>query len=286
MNTNNHIDLEKQFPELSNPNLTLNRIAEAFVAPEYARAAFGLIRELLRGTGTDSRFGLATVITAPHDYSNLIMTISQWWFLNFHIAESESLEEGDDVEEIVPLDYETVLDREKDDKEAEEKEASEANAEANTEANAEAGAEDAIGENDDDDDDVDFDDDDELIEATFYQVGTFLFDSTIIPHETIFDREDIDCYAYDYPEERISAERFYWARLVWEPEDLSNGDLVTALRSSMEFLLANHGDETPFAEHHDADFALLVLDEALCERALSATDFGDVIIIEGSNDEE
>lgn len=266
-NNNNHVDLVKQFPELTNPHRTLNRIAEAFVAPEYARAAFALIRDLVRGSGTDARFGESTVITAPHDYSNLIMTISQWWFLNFHIAEADSLEEGDDVEEIVPLDYETVLDREKED--ADDDDAEE--------------VEDAADGDDDDDDDFD---DDELVEATFYQVGTFLLDSTILPHETIFEREDIDCYAYDYPEERISAERFYWARLVWEPEDLALEDLKTALRSTMEFLLANHGNETPFAEHHDADFAQLVMDEALCERALAATDFGDVIIIEGDNDSE
>lgn len=259
MNTN-HTDLAARFPELSDPYATLSRIAEAFVAPEYARAAFGLMRDLVRTAGPNSRFGLSTVVTAPQDYSNLIMTISRWWFLNFHIAEAEALEEGDDVEDIVPLDYENALEQEKID-----------------ETVGEAGDDDADDDGDDDEDE------DGLVEATFYQVGTFLLDSTIIPHETIFDREDIDCYAYDYPEERISAERFYWARMVWEPEDLSNQDLLVSLRSSAEYLLASHGDEMPFAEHHDNDFAQLILDEALCERAIGATDFGDVIVIEGDD---
>ena len=259
MMQNNHTDLVARFPELSDPYGTLSRIAEAFVAPEYARAAFALMRDVARSAGTNARFGLATVVTAPQDYSNLIMTISRWWFLNFHIAEAEALEEGEDVEEIGPDDYENVLD--------------------------EAAIDDASANGHDHGDDDDDEDDDEegLVEATFYQVGTFLLDSTIIPHETIFEREEIDCYAYDFPEERISAERFYWARLVWEPEDLANEDLLVALRSSAEFLLANHGEETPFAEHHDADFAQLILDEALCERAIGATDFGDVIVIEGDD---
>ena len=265
--------LATQFPELRNPLETLEKIAEAFVAPEYARAAFGLIRTIVRQSGTDSRFGLATVITAPHDYSNLIVTISKWWFLNFHIAEAEALEEGDDVEEIVPLDYEEALEREKDEEEEKEKENDDDDDTGNGKETADL----------DDDDDEDFEDG-EIVEATFYQVGTFLIDSTIIPHETIFEREDLDCYAYDYPEERISAERFYWARMVWEPEDLMNEDLVTALRSSAEFILQTYSEETPFAEFHDPDFAQLVLDEALCERAIAATDFGDVIIING--DEE
>jgi hypothetical protein len=272
MENNNHTDLATTFPELRNPHETLEKIAEAFVAPEYARAAFGLIRTIVRQSGTDSRFGLATVITAPNDYSNLIVTIGKWWFLNFHIAEAEALEEGDDVEEIVPLDYEEALEREKD---AEDKDDA-----GNGNGNGEE-AEDLDEGNDDDDDDFE---DGEIVEATFYQVGTFLIDSTIIPHETIFEREDIDCYAYDYPEERISAERFYWARMVWEPEDLMNEDLVTSLRSSAEFILQNYTEETPFAEFHDPDFALLVLDEALCERAIAATDFGDVIIINGSEE--
>jgi len=264
MMDNNHVDPATKFPELSNPHAVMARISEAFVAPEYARAAFGLVRTLLRQVGTDAGFGLSTVITSPHDYSNLIVTVSRWWFLNFHIAEAESLEEGDDVEEIVPYDYETVLDQEKE------------------EENGEA-ADDGETELDDmDEDDLD---DDDLVEATFYQTGTFLLDSTVIPHETIFEREDLDCYAYDYPEERIAAERFYWARLVWEPEDLSNEDLINSLRSSIEYILTQYGEETPFAEHHNADFAQLVLDEALCERVIAATDFGDVIIIEGGSGE-
>ena len=116
-------------------------------------------------------------------------------------------------------------------------------------------------------------------------MGTFLLDSTIIPHETIFEREDLDCYAYDYPEERIEAERFYWARMVWEPEDLSNEDMLTALYSTAEFLLENHSGDMPFSEHHDTDFAQLILNEALCERAIGAADFGDVIVIEGEEGE-
>jgi hypothetical protein len=256
---NNNSDLHAKFPELHDPEGTIERIAEAFVAPEYARAAFSLMRSIVQRFGDQARFGLATVITPPHDYDNLIMTIGQWWFLNFHIAEAEALEEGEDVEEIVPLDYETVLEREKDEEEEW----------------------DSNGQDHGDEEDID---EDEVVEATFYQVGTFLLDSTIIPHETIFDREDLDCYAYDYPEERIEAERFYWARMVWEPEDLSNEDLLTSLYSTAEFLLQNHGGDMPYAEHHNADFAQLVLNEALCERAIGATDFGDVIVIEGEQE--
>jgi hypothetical protein len=263
MMQNNHTDLVARFPELSDPYGTLSRIAEAFVAPEYARAAFGLMRDLVRSSGTGARFGLATVVTAPQDYSNLIMTISRWWFLNFHIAEAEALEEGEDVEEIGPDDYEEVLD---------EAALNEATANANGHDHGDAAEDD--------------EDEDGLVEATFYQVGTFLLDSTIIPHETIFDREDLDCYAYDFPEERIFAERFYWARMVWEPEDLANEDLLVSLRSSAEFILANYGEDMPFAEHHDADFAQLILDESLCERAIGATDFGDVIVIEGDDEGE
>ncbi len=257
MSSNNNVDLRTRFPELSDPEQTLERIAEAFVAPEYARAAFGLMRGLVQRFSQEARFGTATVITAPHDYSNLIMTISRWWFLNFHIAEAEALEDGDDVEEIVPLDYETVLEQQRDEETAEEAPES-------------------------DDDDVEEFDEDEIVEATFYQVGTFLLDSTIIPHEEIFDREDLDCYAYDYPEERIEAERFYWARLVWEPEDLQNEDLIASLSSSAQFLLTSRIEETPFAEFHDSDFAQLILNEGLCERAIGAADFGDVIVIEGN----
>jgi hypothetical protein len=258
----NHVDLNARFPELSSPHDTLSRIAESFVAPEYARAAFALMRHLIKEAGNDAAFGLSTVITAPHDYSNLIMTVSQWWFLNFHIAESEALEEGDDVEEISPIDYESVMEQEHQESVAGEE-----------------------LEGDEDDDDEDDEDDDELMEATFYQVGTFLIDSTIIPHDTIFDNETLDCYAYDYPEERISAERFYWARLVWEPEDMSNNDLMVALSSTFNYLLEHHHGDTPFAEHHNGDFAQLILDEALCERAIGATDFGDVIVIEGDGGE-
>lgn len=265
---NNHVDPAMSFPELSNPHAVMARISEAFVAPEYARAAFGLIRNLVRYVGNDARFGLSTVITTPHDYSNIIVTASKWWFLNFHIAEAEALEEGEDVEEIVPYDYENVLDQEKEEMEESERE----------------GDDDMdVADSDDDEEDLD---DDELVEATFYQTGTFMLDSTVIPHETIFEREDIDCYAYDYPEDRISAERFYWARMVWEPEDLSSEDLINALRSSLEYILTHHGNETPFGEHHNGDFAQLIMDEALCERVLAATDFGDVIVIEGGGNEE
>jgi hypothetical protein len=258
--SNNNSELHTRFPELRDPEETLNRIADAFVAPEYARAAFSLMRSIVNRFADRSRFGLATVITAPHDYDNLIMTISKWWFLNFHIAEAESLEEGDDVEEFVPLDYETILER---DKEEEEKE----------------GEWDRNGE----DNGEEYDEDD-IVEATFYQVGTFLLDSTIIPHDTIFEREDLDCYAYDYPEERIEAERFYWARMVWEPQDLSNEDLLTSIYSAAEFLLETHAADMPFSEHHDPDFAQLILNESLCERAIGAADFGDVIVIEGEEE--
>jgi hypothetical protein len=259
--SNNNSELHTRFPELRTPEETLNRIADAFVAPEYARAGFSLMRSMVNRFAERARFGLATVVTAPNDYDNIIMTISMWWFLNFHIAEADSLEEGDDVEEFVPLDYETILDRDKEE-------------EKNGEMNHN-GADHADDE----------DDEDEIIEATFYQVGTFLLDSTIIPHETIFEREDLDCYAYDYPEERIEAERFYWARMVWEPEDLSNEDLLTAIYSTAEFLLENHAADMPFSEHHDTDFAQLILNEALCERAIGAADFGDVIVIEGEEGE-
>lgn len=260
MSSNNNVDLRTRFPELSDPEHTLERIADAFVAPEYARAAFQLMRSIVQRFGSDAHFGTATVITAPHDYSNLIMTISRWWFLNFHIAEAEALEEGEDVEEIIPLDYETVLEQQREEEEEE------------------ADAEEVDGG-----DEEEYDED-EVVEATFYQVGTFLLDSTIMPHEEIFDREDIDCYAYDYPEERIEAERFYWARLVWEPQDLQSEDLIAALVSSAQFLLTMRADATPFAEFHDSDFAQLILNEALCERAIGASDFGDVIVIEGDGE--
>lgn len=258
---------ESRFPELSDPEQTLDRIAEAFVAPEYARAAFALMRDVVQRTGGEGAFGSSVVITAPNDYSNLIMTISKWWFLNFHIAQAEALEEGDDVEDMVPLDYETVMERQKEE-------------ENDSKSNGALNGHDLNVDGEDEE----FDED-ELEEATFYQVGTFLLDSTIIPHETIFEREDLDCYAYDYPEERIEAERFYWARMVWEPEDLSNEDFLAALHSTVEFLMATHAGEAPYAEFHDSDFARLILDAELCERAIGATDFGDVIVIGGPGEE-
>ncbi len=248
-------ELRAAFPELEHPEETISRLSEAFVAPEYATAAMGFMRQLVEHFGETTRMGLSTVITAPHEYDNLILTISKWWFFNFHIAEAESLEEGDDVEEMVPLDYENIMEHDHDDEE----------------------------DHEDHDDEVDLEED-ELTEATFYQVGTFLLDSTIIPHETIFDREDLDCYAYDYPEERVSAERFYWARFVWEPEDFQIEDLRTAIFSAAEFLLDTHGDEVPFAEFHNKDFATLVANKELCDRAIAAADFGDVIVIEGSQE--
>ena len=258
----NTADLNNRFPELQDPELTISRIAEAFVAPEYARAAFSLMRSVVKRYSDNARFGQTTVITAPFDYEPLFMTIGSWWFFSFHTANVEELESGEDVEPIVPLDYPEVLRRQRDEQ-------------------AEEAAENADGAADDDDDEDE--DDDDIYEATFYQVGTFLLDSTIIPHETIFEREDLDCYAYDYPEERIEAERFYWARMVWEPEDLLNEDLQASIMSSAEFLLGTV-TEAPFAEYHDSDFAQLVLDEALCERAIGAADFGDVIQIEaGTN---
>lgn len=260
----NTIDLNSRFPELHDADLTISRIAEAFVAPEYARAAFGLMRSIIERYREGIRFGQTTVITAPYDYEPVFMTIGSWWFFSFHTANVEELEAGEDVEPIVPLDYPEVLRRQREEHEEEV-------------AEHDADGEDIEMEEDDEDDD------DEIYEATFYQVGTFLLDSTVIPHETIFEREDIDCYAYDYPEERIEAERFYWARMVWEPEDLGNEDLLAAINSTAEFLVANT-TEAPFAEYHDSDFALLVLDESLCERAIAAADFGDVIQIEaGSN---
>lgn len=258
---NNHVDHSAGFPELQQPNATLHRIAEAFVAPEYARAAFALVRQLVRESGDAAGFGHATVITAPHEYSNIVVTVGSWWLMNFHIAEAESLEEGDDVEDIVADDFEEVL----------EEEAAEEVLEVSAEPVADEGEE---GE----------DMDGELIESTFYQVGTFLLDGLVISHEAIFEREDMDCYAYDFPEERISGERFYWARLVWEPEDLAGEDFLNAARSAFQFVLAEHAADSTFAEYHDHDFAKLVLDEALCERALAATDFGDVIVIEGTDE--
>ena len=271
MMENNHADLATRFPELGNPGAVMARISEAFVAPEYARAAFGLVRHLLRSYGTDARFGLSTVITTPHDYSNIIVTLSRWWFLNFHIADADALEGGDDVEEIAPYDYEEVLENGRD----------------TAGDNDDAGDDTVVEGEDVDEDDLDEEefDEDDMVETTFYQVGTFLLDSTIMPHETIFEREDLDCYAYDFPEDKISAERFYWARMVWEPEDLANEDLVNALRASMEFVIGTYGEDMPFAEHHNSDFAQLIVDEALCERVIAATDFGDVIIIEGTGPE-
>jgi hypothetical protein len=263
----NTTELNTRFPELKDPEMTIMRLAEAFVAPEYARAAFGMMRNLINRYRDTIRFGQTTVVTAPYDYEPIFLTIGNWWFFSFHTASVEELEAGEDVEPIVPLDYPEVLRRQREELIEDEEE------------RAEEG--DAADDSDDDEDD----DDDEVYEATFYQVGTFLLDSTIIPHETIFEREDLDCYAYDYPEERIEAERFYWARMVWEPEDLANEDLLAAINSAAEFLIANHS-EAPYAEYHDSDFAQLVLDEALCERAIGAADFGDVIHIEADTNGE
>ena len=262
---NNTTELRNRFPELQDPEMTISRLADAFVAPEYARAAFALMREVINRHRETIRFGQTTVVTAPYDYEPIFLTIGSWWFLSFHTANVEELEAGEDVEPIVPLDYAEVLRRQREERIED----------------AEERGEGAEVEHDDDDDD---DDDDEVYEATFYQVGTFLLDSTIIPHESIFDREDLDCYAYDYPEERIEAERFYWARMVWEPQDLLNDDLLTAIHSAAEFIAANH-TESPFAEYHDSDFAQLILDEALCERAIGAADFGDVIQVDAATEE-
>jgi hypothetical protein len=260
----NTANLNSRFPELQDPEMTITRLAEAFVAPEYARAAFGLMRSVIQRYRDGIRFGQTTVVTAPYDYEPIFMTIGSWWFFSFHTANVEELEAGEDVEPIVPLDYPEILRRSREERVDEEEDQME-------------------GETSDDDDEED--DDDDVYEATFYQVGTFLLDSTIMPHETIFEREDLDCYAYDYPEERIEAERFYWARMVWEPEDLANEDLQAAIFAAAEFLIANN-TEAPYAEYHDSDFAQLILDEALCERAIGAADFGDVIHIEaGSNGE-
>src|SRR5688500_6174572 len=222
----NTIDLKNRFPELQDPELTISRLAEAFVAPEYARAAFGLMRSIIQRYRDGIRFGQTTVITAPYDYEPVFMTIGSWWFFIFHTANVEELEAGEDVEPIVPLDYPTILRRQRDEH-------------ADDVAEQAEEGDDVFDASANDDDDNDDDDDDEVYESTFYQVGTFLLDSTVIPHETIFEREDIDCYAYDYPEERIEAERFYWARMVWEPEDLGNEDLLAAIQSSAEFLVAN-----------------------------------------------
>jgi hypothetical protein len=240
-------ELERMFPELEDVELTLDRISESFVAPEYARAAFALMRDMILRTDDLANLGQTTVVTAPSDLDDVVMTVSKWWFLSFHMAEADALEGGDDVEETNPEDYDEVLERE-----AHEHHATESN------------GSDEITEE---------------VEATFYQVGTFLLDSTIIPHETIFDREDLDCYAYDYPYDRIEAERFYWARMVWEPEDLENVDLRNAVHSALLFVLENHREEAPFAEYHDSDFERLVTDEDLCERAIAAADFGDVIVV-------
>ncbi|MBL7986631.1 MAG: hypothetical protein JNJ94_01030 [Chlorobi bacterium] len=265
MNNSNHTDLVSRFPELKNPEEVLIRVSDAFVAPEYARAGLGLLRRVLRQLGHDARFGLSTVVTAPEHYTNIIATVAKWWFVNFHIADAEHLEHGDDDEDIAPPDFPDILEHQK----AEHEEMEEAN--------------DEQGEDDGDDDDDEL----EVVEATFYQVGTFLLDSAIIPHETIFDREDnIDCYAYDYPDERIEAERFYWARLVWEPEDLENEDLVNALMSAANFVLTYYAEDMPFAEFHDSDLAQVILDEGLAERVIGAADFGDVVVIDPNADDE
>lgn len=253
-------ELEKMFPELEDPETALDRISESFVAPEYARAAFALMRDMVLRTDDMANFGRNTVITAPHDLDDVVMTVGHWWFLTFHMAEAEALAAGEDVEDANPEDYDQLLEHE-----------AEANAHAGSNGSSKG-------------DDADSDEEELAEEATFYQVGTFLLDSTIVPHDTIFEREDLDCYAYDFPYDRIEAERFYWARLVWEPEDLSHEDLRAALFSSLGFVLEHYKDQTPFAEYHDSDFERLVLDEELCERAIAATDFGDVIVINGGEE--
>lgn len=267
MDTNND-DLVKKFPELLDAEDTISRISEAFVAPEYARAAFKLIRDIAINPDNDAEWGRSTVITSPEEYSNMIVTVGQWWLLNFHIADAESLEEGDDVEEIVPVDYKGVLEGE----------------ESAHNGNGVAAPEDIANfdkEGDDDDDDSD----EEFIEATFYQVGTFLLDGMITPHETLFEREDLEFYAYDFPDERIASDRFFWGRMVWEPEDFQNETLVASIKASLNYIITNYPDDVVYAEFHHHDFSLLVQNESLCDRAIAAADFGDVIVVEGDGDD-
>ncbi len=265
MDTNND-DLVKKFPELQDAEDTISRISEAFVAPEYARAAFKLIRDIVIGPDNDSEWGRSTVITSPEDFSNMIVTVGKWWLLNFHIADAEALEEGDDVEEIVPLDYKSVLEGD----------------ESSHSGNGVATAEDLANFDEEEGDD---EMDDEFIEATYYQVGTFLLDDTIMQHETLFKREDLEFYAYDFPDERIAADRFYWGRMVWEPEDFQNEALVASIRASLNYIVTNYPDDVTYAEFRHQDFALLVENEALCDRAINAADFGDVVLVEGPDDD-
>lgn len=262
MDANNTSLLSQRFPELKEPELVIERIADAFVAPEYARAAFGLMRRIVEHFRDDIGFGQTTVVTAPYEYEPVFLTIAKWWFLAFHTASLEELSEGEDVEEVVPLDFSEVLRRQRDE----------------LEEDLEEGTLD-IGDGEEEDDD-----EDEFVEETHVQVGTFLLDSTIMPHEELFDREDLDFYAFDFPEDRIEAERFYLARMVWEPGDLANEDLMASLISTAEFLLGNFKSEAPYAEYHDSDFAQLVLNESLCERAIGAAEFGDIISLDGETE--
>ncbi len=252
------VDPETLFPELQNPEETLQRMSDAFVAPEYARAGMALIRRVVSETVEDAHIGRDLVITAPEEFPNLVATVGRWWLISFHIAEADSLEEGDAVEDIDPDDYENVLEEER-------------------ESNAEE------EEAEDVDDDADPDGEEEFYEATFYQVGTFLLDNTVIGYETLFEREDFEFYAYDFPEERISAERYYYGRMVWEPSDLLRPEIVESLKAAVNHVLTYHGEDLPFGEYHDHDFALLVQNEDLCERVIAAADFGDVVVI---NEEE
>lgn len=251
----NGSDTVSRFPELQRPDETLRRMSDAFVAPEYARAGMALIRRVVSETVEDAHMGRDIVITAPDEISNLVATVGRWWLINFHIAEAESLEEGDAVEELDPDEYEELLEEKK---------------------------ERSDEEGDDDDDERDADgEEEEYYEATFYQVGTFLLDNTIIPFETLFEREDYEFYAYDFPEERISAERFFYGRMVWEPADLVRPEIVESLKGAVNHILTYHGEDLPYGEYHDHDFALLVMNEDLCERVIAAADFGDVVVVDG-----
>lgn len=258
----NGSDHRTRFPELQNPDQTIQRISDAFVAPEYARCGIALIRRIVQETSQDAHLGKGIIITAPDDYPNLVVTVGRWWLANFHIAEAESLEEGEAVEEIDPDDYQAVLEDERERHDAEDTDDTE----------------------DDEDEDDDTEEGEEFYEATFYQVGTFLLDNTIIPYESLFEREDLEFYAYDFPEERISAERFYYARMVWEPADLERPEIVESLRSAINHILTHHGEDFPFGEYHDHDFALLIENPEVCDRVIAAADFGDVVVINGEGE--
>jgi len=261
----NGSDLRAQFPELQRPEETVQRLSDAFVAPEYARTGIALIRRLVNETAEDAHLGRGIVVTAPSDYANIVVTVGKWWLLNFHIAEAEALEEGDAVEEIDPDDYEEVLEGEQERTDTEELESIDV-------------------EDDEDDEEADADGEEEFYEATFYQVGTFLLDNTVIPYDTVFEREDFEFYAYDFPEDRISAERFYYARMVWEPADLESPEIYESLKSAINYILTHHGEELPFGEYHDEDFAAIVMDADLCDRLIAAGDFGDVVVINGEEE--